>query len=148
MALILSLSAIIIPTLKVALVRAQVGAMAAEGRTVHTAFKKFFVDQSMYPNAVTNPAFNLATFEPLVSAGYYDGRVTERLLGDQADGYDSPADTGQNQEFWLEMTLKADPTIRFLVVDSDNSLLGAGTHYDGVYMFSNGVLTPLGTPIK
>jgi hypothetical protein len=90
-------------------------------------------------------AFDLVSFEPLVSAGYYDGAVKPKLFAEAADGYDSPDDTGTNQEFWLEMTLMYDPTVRFLVADSNDSLLGGGEHYDGIYLFKDGVLTPIGS---
>jgi hypothetical protein len=80
----------------------------------------------------------------LVSAGYYDGRVASKLVGGQLDGYDSPDDAGLNQEFWVEMTLVYDPSIRFLVADSNDAPLGGGDYFDGIYLFRDGVLTPIG----
>ena len=67
--------------------------------------------------------------------------------GDTCDDYDSPDDQGMNQEFWLEMTLKYNPSIRFLVAESDNAPLGGGDYYDGIYMYKDGVLTPLTAPV-
>jgi hypothetical protein len=96
----------------------------------------------MYPSTA-----GLQTFEPLVTEGYYDGRIFSRLENDEADGYGSPDDGGMNQEYWMEFTLKVDPSIRFLIADSDNSLLGGGDFFDGIYMFKDGALTPLTSPV-
>jgi prepilin-type N-terminal cleavage/methylation domain-containing protein len=143
LAVVAVLTAIAIPMYQTALLRAHVSAVTAESRTVLGAFKQHYVDTDMYPFAVSNPPFQLDTFEPLVSMGYYRGGLNSKLLNSQADGYDSPDDQGQNREFWLEMTLKADPTIRFLVADSDDAPLSGGTYVDGIYLFRNGVLTPI-----
>jgi prepilin-type N-terminal cleavage/methylation domain-containing protein len=142
------LAAITAPLMKSAMLRAQIGAMAAEAKSIHWAFKRHFVDVNKYPNASTSPAFQVNSFEPLVSMGYYDGRVLGKLIGDQADAYDSPDDQGENQEFWVEMTLKYDPSIRFLVADSDDAPLSGGEYYDGIYMFHNGVLHPISAPVE
>lgn len=137
------LAAIAVPALKSAMLRSHVNAMAADAKVVHTAFKRHFIDHNAYPNATTSPAFDLATFEPLVSLGYYRGSIVSRLAGHRADAYDSPDDQGSNQEFWLEMTLEADPSIRFLVVDSNDAPLSGGTDLDGIYVYRSGVLTAL-----
>jgi hypothetical protein len=130
-----------------AMLRAHVGAMSSDARVIHTAFKQYFLDYDMYPNTVDAPAFELDTFEPLVSDGYYDGRIVERLEDGQADGYDSPDDRGINQEFWIEMTLDFDPTVRFLVSDSDNAPLAGGIYMDGIFLYKNGVLHPINSPV-
>ena len=145
MAIIFIISSILIPMFQAALLRAHISAIAVDAKALHGAFKQHFIDENRYPNSFDAPAFNLATFEPLVSMGYYDGRVTPKLVGEQADGYESPDDEGVNQEFWLEMTLNYDPSIRFLVADSDNAPLGGGDYFDGIYLFRNGVLTPIGS---
>ena len=100
----------------------------------------------MYPNVSSAPAFELDTFEPLVGQGYYNAHVLSRLQNQQADAYDSPDDLGTNQEFWLEFTLEYDPTIRFLVADSDDAPLWGGDFADEIYLYRNGVLTPIGKP--
>lgn len=145
MAIIFIVSSILIPMFQVALLRAHISAIAVDAKVLHSAFKQHYVDQNQYPNSVDAPAFNLATFEPLVTMGYYDGRVVPKLANEQADDYESPDDEGNNQEFWLEMTLNYDPSVRFLVADSDNAPLGGGDYYDGIYLFRNGVLTPIGS---
>ena len=137
------LAAIAVPQLQSAMLRAHVSAVAAEARTVFTAFKLHYIDLDVYPYAQSSPTFNVVTFEPLRSLEYYDGKITAKLADGKADAYDSPDDQGENREFWLEMTLEADPTVRILVADSDDAPLSGGTYVDGVYLYRNGVLTPI-----
>jgi len=146
-AIIAVLMGITLPMMQSALLRAHVGAMSNDARVIHTAFKQYFLDYDMYPNSVDSPAFELDTFDPLVSDGYYSGPIAERLEHGQADAYDSPDDRGVNQEFWIEMTLAFDPTVRFLVSDSDNAPLAGGVYMDGVFLYKNGVLHPLTSPV-
>ena len=141
-AIIAVLMGIMIPMMQSAMLRAHVGAMASDSRIIQMAFKQYFLDFDMYPNSVDAPVFELDTFEPLVNLGYYDGNVVQRLEGLSADAYDSPDDVGINQEFWVEMTLDFDPTVRFLVADSDNAPLGGGNYMDGVFMYRDGTLHP------
>lgn len=136
------IAAIMVPVMKSAMLRASVGGVATDAKVLHRAFKQYFVDYNMYPSST-----DLMDFEPLVAEGYYDGRVYSRLEDDSADAYGSPDDQGVNQEFWMELTLKAEPAIRFLVADSDNAPLGGGDFFDGVYLFKNGSLTPLTSPV-
>jgi len=143
LAIIGILAAVVIPLLNEAMLRARVNGLAAESRVVYTAFKQHFVDREQYPNAMSAPKFELDSFEPLVSLRYYRGAITSHLLNQQADGFDSPDDQGNNMEFWLELTLAADPTVRFLVADSDNAPLGGGVYRNGVFSYRNGVLTPI-----
>jgi prepilin-type N-terminal cleavage/methylation domain-containing protein len=142
-AIIAVLTAIAIPLMRDAIVRAHISAAATDAKAIYVAFKRHHMDTSMYPYASNEPAFQLDTFEPLVSMGYYDGRLTSRLVGNTADAYDSPDDNGVNQEFWLEVSLAYDPTVRFLISDSDDAPLAGGRYMDGIFLFRNGVLTPL-----
>lgn len=130
------LSAIAIPILTQAVVRSEVRAVVSEGRTIHTAFKAYYLDHDQYPDAVGGDAFDMASFEPLKSGGYYRGGIGGQLASGQPDAYGAP-DGGQ--EFWLEMTLDKDVTKRFLVADSNNAPIGGGDQFDGVYAFDNGV---------
>ena len=143
LAIIGILVAIAVPLLNEAMLRARVSGLAAESRVVYTAFKQYFVDQEGYPNSVSVPFFELDTFEPLVTSRYYRGAITSQLLNQQADAFDSPDDQGTNLEFWLEMTLAIDTSVRFLVADSDNAPLGGGVYRNGVFSYRNGVLTPI-----
>jgi prepilin-type N-terminal cleavage/methylation domain-containing protein len=135
------LAAIAIPNLRNAMVTAEVKTGAAEAKQLLTSFAQYYRDHNQYPNASSDPAFNISTFEPLRSMGYYRGDINRLLLNKQADDYDSPDDSGDNQEFWLEMTLNVDPRIRILVVDSDDSPVSGGEPLNGVFVFNNGVMT-------
>ncbi len=137
-AIIAVLMAIGIPEMLEARTRAEMRSAMSDLRSLHTAFKEYFIDHNEYPDGGSN--FNLVNMNPLMKFGYYRGLITAKMLGGKADGYDAPDDLGTNQEFWLEMTLKRDPTVRFLVADSDDAPLGGGTEYDGVYVFRNGVM--------
>ena len=142
------LMAITVPIMQSAMLRAHVGTMASSSRNVFNSFQRYYIDFNMYPNAVDAPAFELDTFDPLVSLDYYDGQILTKLENAQADGFDSPDDEGINQEFWLEMTLAYDPTVRFLVADSDNAPLSGGDHVAGVFLYKNGVLHSLNDPVN
>ena len=137
-AIIAVLMSIAIPELIEARTRAEIRSTLSDLRSLHTAFKEYFIDNNQYPPNGSG-GFNLVNMNPLVSQGYYRGLITSRMLGGRADDYDAPDDLGTNQEFWLEMTLKRDPTVRFLIADSDDAPLGGGVHYDGVVVFRNGV---------
>jgi prepilin-type N-terminal cleavage/methylation domain-containing protein len=137
------LTAIAIPLMRDAILRAHISAAATDAKAIYVAFKRHHMDTNMYPYASTAPAFQLDTFEPLISMGYYDGRLTTRLVDQQADAYDSPDDNGVNQEFWLEVSLAYDPTVRFLISDSDDAPLAGGEYMDGIFLYRKGVLTPL-----
>jgi prepilin-type N-terminal cleavage/methylation domain-containing protein len=140
------LAAIAIPQYQRAILKAEISAVAAESKTLYTAFKQHYIDLDLYPYASASPAFQLDTFEPLVSLGYYRGGLQSKLLNGRADAFDSPDDQGQNREFWLEMSLRKDPTVRFLIADSDDAPLAGGNYVDGIYLYRNGVLKPFHDP--
>ena len=142
-AIVAVLVAIAIPELHRARVKAETGALAGDGRSLYSAFRQYYIDHGQYPNATSAPAFDVVTFEPLRSDRYYNGNMTRALVGGRADAYDSPDDLGANQEFWIEVTLVLDPSIRFVVADSNDAPLGGGQWLDGVYLFRNGVLQHL-----
>lgn len=135
-AIIAVLMAIAIPELQEAKVRSEMRAVTSDLRSLHTAFKQFYLDNNQYPDA--GAAFNLSTFDPLAQRGYYSGRISVNMLNDSADAYDAPDDQGTNQEFWIELTLQVDNDVRFLVADSNDAPLGGGEEYDGVAVFRNG----------
>ncbi len=117
--------------------RAEVVAVASECKMLYTAFEIYAVQNGRYPNATSNPTFQLDTFEPLD----YGGNLLSHLVGHQADAYDSPDDQASNKEFWLVMTLASDPSIRFVVASSDNTPVATGTWLEGVYEVKNGQVT-------
>ena len=79
-AVIAILVAIAIPLMRDAMTRAHISATATDAHAIQVAFKRFYIDNNMYPNSASAPAFELNTFEPLVTAGYYDGRIVSRLV--------------------------------------------------------------------
>ena len=85
----------------------------------------------------------MRTFAPLSTQNYYRGNVFQWLVGNKADAFDSPDDGGPNTEFWVEMTLSLDTTVRFVVANSNDAPLGGGQWLDGVYLFRNGQLTKI-----
>jgi hypothetical protein len=99
--------------------------------------KQYHIDQSAYPDA---GGFDVSTMEPLVSLGYYDGRLIPRVQNGALDGYDSPSN---GEEYWLEFTLQNAPNVRFMVGDSDNAPLAGGSFHDGIVLYRDGVLVPL-----
>lgn len=134
------LMAIVMPMMREALLRAHISSAVTDARSIHMAFKRYAVDNNAYPD---DGAVDLASFEPLVSGKYYDGRVGSRLLNDQADAYGAPDDMGQNMEYWMEISLAYEPTVRLVIADSDDAPLSGGTMVDGIALYKNGVLKPL-----
>lgn len=136
MATVAVLVAIVLPLFQDALVRANSSSLSTDARAIYIAIKQYYVDHNSYP---ATASFDLANFDPLATQGYYDGRVSSRLASDQADGY-----LGTSDEFWLEMTLKTDTRVRFLVADSSNAPIAGGAYHDGVFYYLDGVLKEIG----
>lgn len=135
-ATVLVLMAIAIPLFQDALLRANTSSLSTDAKAIYVAIKQYYVDNNTYP---TTADFETDTLDPLVSLGYYTGRVTTRLEDNEADGY-----LGTQDEFWLEMTLANDPRVRFLVADSPNAPIAGGAYQDGVFLYIDGVLKEIG----
>jgi len=123
--------------------RADVRIVAQEAQTLYEAFEAYHERNRVYPAAYLGRSFDTDSLDPLRRRGYYRGTITARLLDTRVDAYDSPDDRGLNQEFWLEMTLQSEPSIRFLVVRSDDAPLGGGKWLDGVFVYRGGQLERL-----
>ena len=121
-------------------VKAHLTSVVADGRILFHGLEEFYVNNYMYPNATSNPAFDLVTFEPLRSMVGYQGSINARLLNGQADAYDSPNDRGPNQEWWVQMTLRIDPSFQVVMAVSDNVPLLPGVWMQGVYTLEDGAL--------
>jgi hypothetical protein len=124
-------------------IEGELSIVKAEARDLEQAFKQFYERNGGYPNVWGEPRFEPDTLEPLRERGYYDGTIAGKLVGQRIDAYDSPDDQGLNQEFWLEMTVKSDPTIRLLIADSDDAPLGGGKWHRGVFVHRDGALEAL-----
>ena len=142
-ALLFMLHQLLTPALHGAAVRSDVRIVSAEVRGLYESFEKYYEINRAYPNAYLPPSFELDTLEPLRRRGYYRGWVTVKLQNERIDAYDSPDDRGINQEFWLEMTLKSDPAIRFLIARSNDAPLGGGEWREGAFIYRDGVLESL-----
>lgn len=113
-----------------------------EAHVLYDAFQRYHERNHQYPASHTDPRFDVATLDPLRKRGYYTGGIQHYLLGGRIDAYDSPDDRGPNREYWLEMTLADDPSIRILVARSDDAPLGRGEWRDGVFIYRQGRLEP------
>ena len=121
-------------------VKAHLTSVVADGRILFHGLEEFYANNYKYPNATSDPAFDLVTFEPLRSIVDYQGSINSRLLNGQADAYDSPDDRGPNQEWWVQMTLLIDPSFQVVIAVSDDVALLPGVWMRGVYTFENGAL--------
>ena len=122
--------------------REQLRLLRAEAHALYTAFNQYYARNHGYPGSYVEPRFDLATLDPLRRRGYYQGQLQADLHRQRPDAYDSPDDSGPNQEFWLEMSLAADPAVRILVAKSDDAPLGGGEWLDGVFVYRDGALEP------
>jgi hypothetical protein len=142
-AVICMLSLIISPALHFSQVKADLRLVTAEAKALYGAFDAYFEQHRSYPNSFVRPSLRIDTLDPLRKRGYYRGHLTRFLLNHRIDAYGSPDDRGLNREFWVEMTLKNDPSIRFLVARSDDAPMGGGEWRDGVYVCRRGILERL-----
>jgi type II secretory pathway pseudopilin PulG len=142
-AILCMLSLIISPVIRASQVKADLRIMEIEASALYEAFEAYYEQHRSYPNAYAHPGLEPDTLDPLSRRGYYKGHIFQLLLHHRIDAYDSPDDRGSNREFWIEMTLESDPSIRFLVARSDDAPLGGGLWRDGVYICREGVLEPI-----
>ena len=128
--------AIAAPALGSARQREELRVVCSEARVLHDAFRRYHEKNRAYPDTVEKSGSDI--LEPLRRRGYYTGDITKRLMDGRVDAYDVPREQGQGPEFWVEMTLAADPSIRVLVARSDDAPLGHGRWMDGVFLLRDG----------
>jgi prepilin-type N-terminal cleavage/methylation domain-containing protein len=129
------LAAIAVPVAQTYINKSHYTAALIECKELYNAFIAFYATNDQFPNATSTPKFDLVTFSPLE----YDGHVTERMVGQKAEVYDSPDDRGPNQEFYVRMVFARDPTVQFVVANSDNVDIEPGVQLNGVFVYRNGV---------
>jgi hypothetical protein len=116
--------------------RAERRAVTAEARALYDALEQYRTRHGAYPGATEPPGLAPASLEPLRRRGYYHGFLPAKLLGRQIDAYAANA----AGEFWLEMTLEADPDVRILVARSDEAPMSAGSWREGVFVWTGDAL--------
>ena len=134
-AIIAVLAAIAVPLSQSYINKSHYTAALVECKELYNAFVAFYAGNDMFPNATSNPAFDLVTFSPLD----YNGQVTQRMANQRAERYDSPDDMGPNQEFWVRMVFARDPAVQFVVANSDNVDIEPGVQLNGVFVYRDGV---------
>ena len=120
--------------------RTELRVLTAEARTLYDALGRYNERNHGYPTTHGESPFDLQTLDPLRKRGYYRGPLTSYLIDRRVDAYESPDDEGPNREFWIEMSLRSDPSIRILVARSNDAPLGGGMWREGVFVFRNGAL--------
>jgi len=142
------LSAICIPILATALLKANRTALAADGRSLYSAFSKYYVDQGTFPSTSTpvSRAFNPDTLAPLSNNGYYSNpsALTRKLLSNRVTAYDSPNTGGSDTQFWAVLTHKQDSRVVVLVASTDQYPGHIGTQYEGVYFIQGSSIVKVG----
>lgn len=121
-------------------VGADISVVSNEARQLHAALVRFHEQNGYFP---ASDVFDRASAEPLKRRGYYEGAVSKRLAAGAIDAYVVTAGDGQPREFWLEMSLARDPSVRFLVSRSDDAPLGGGAWRDGAFIHRDGELKAL-----
>ena len=134
-AIVAILAAIALPLSQRYITKSHYTAALVECKEVYNAFMAFYADYGMFPNSTSSPSFNLATFSPLE----YDGGVADRMVNQQALRYDSPDDQGPNQEFYVRMTLARDPSVEFVIANSDDVDIEPGVWLSGVFVYRDGI---------
>lgn len=114
-----------------------------EATDLYQALQAYHERHGSYPNSHAEPRIDEGTLDPLRRRGYYTGQISGVLLNGRIDAYHSPDDQGLNQEYWVEMTLERDPSVRLLVAHSDDAPLSGGDWKEGVFIYRNGRLEPV-----
>jgi len=112
--------------------------LVGEASDIYDAFDRYSVRNHGFPAAYDQAALDLESLDPLRKRGYYDGPVRLMLHDRRADAYNAPSDQGPQREFWLELTLRGDPSTRVLIARSDDAPLSGGQWLDGVFVFRDG----------
>jgi len=149
------LAAIAIPRYFDYKARSERAVIITDCNSIYRGFIVYYIENNEYPYASEGPAdyiFNPVNFRPLTNpdvAGMDLGleiNVRNLLARVDYEAYDSPdEDIGDNQEFYLVLKWKVDPTLRFIVAQSfsteyDGTLVDGGNWLDGIYMSRGGRL--------
>jgi hypothetical protein len=137
------LALVVRASLQSADVEADIAVVSRDAKLLCEAFARFHDQNGVYPGIGGESFLDRDSLNPLRERGYYEGAVAARLSEGRVDAYVATDGRGANDEFWLEMSLKTDPTVRFLVARSDDAPLGGGRWREGAFIYRDGVLEPL-----
>jgi hypothetical protein len=116
---------------------------SVEARNLHAGFARFHEKHHSFPDALVPSASGTEVLELLRRRGYYSGDVERLIVSKRVDAYDAPRDGAGAAEYWIEMTLSADASIRLLVARSDDAPLSRGRWADGAFLYRDGKLEAL-----
>ena len=142
------LSAIAVPLLATATLKANRTALAADGRSLYSAFAKYYVDQGFFPSTSTpvERAFSVTTLAPLSNNGYYSNptSLTRKLLNNRVTAYDSPNVGTSDTQFWAVLTHRSDSRVVVLVASTNQYPGFIGTQFEGVYFIQGSSIVKVG----
>lgn len=105
--------------------------------SIYRMFVVSYVENDRYPNATAGDyIFNLNTLYPLTDSTYMGGIKPEidipfflkKFQNDKAEDFDSPdIIPGDNQKFYLILAWKKDPSLKYVVAQSDDVFYGDGS---------------------
>ena len=114
-----------------------------EARNIHAGFARYHEKHHAFPDARELVASGTEVLDVLRRRGYYTGNIERFVVNKRIDAYDAPTDGAGADEYWLEMTLSADPAIRLLITRSDDAPLSRGRWSDGAFLYRDGKLEAL-----
>jgi len=123
--------------------REAIRAASVQARDIHAAFARYHEKHRSFPDALELSASGADVLELMRRRGFYTGDVEKLIVGKRVDAYDVPPDVAGAAEYWLEMTLAADSSVRFLVARSDDAPLSRGKWADGAFLYRDGKLEAL-----
>ncbi|MFC2171494.1 type II secretion system protein [Acidobacteriota bacterium] len=145
-AIIAILASVAIPALQRAMLKARVGRMANDAKTLYNAFVRFNIDNSLYPSTSTpsTRAFNNKTLFPLTEGGYVKTTgLLDHLVDRKITIYDSPNIGGPDTQFYAVLMLREYPSVQILIADTDEFPAMDGELIQGCFFLVGHDIVPL-----
>ena len=132
--------------------------IVSDCQALFRGFIVYFIENNEFPwkDTVGPQQFNLTTFAPLTNAGLMgmdvglEGNIDslkKHLHQNKAEAFDSPdAPLGVNQTFYLVLPWIADPSVKYVIAQSehvtqaDGTEIDGGNWLDGVYITKGGAI--------
>jgi prepilin-type N-terminal cleavage/methylation domain-containing protein len=158
-AIIGALAGIAIPQYNSLREKGERASIISECGSIYRMLIVYFIEYDGYPNATVSPpgeppVFDLTTLSPISNPAYMGGSKPDidvplfmkKFQNNKAEAYDSPDDTlGTNQEFYLVLAWAKDPSIKYVIAQSDDVFYGDGSTkvdngnwVDGIYATKGG----------